>query len=64
MEPAPSPATTLQLCCFVPCRMKSGTYLSTGWFTMVLAMELCEQIHIFGMISDGYCRYGRPQGRV
>ncbi|XP_019366083.1 PREDICTED: alpha-N-acetyl-neuraminyl-2,3-beta-galactosyl-1,3-N-acetyl-galactosaminide alpha-2,6-sialyltransferase [Gavialis gangeticus] len=37
-------------------RMKSGTYLSTGWFTMVLAMELCEQIHIFGMISDGYCR--------
>lgn len=23
-------------------RMKSGSFLSTGWFTMILAMELCE----------------------
>ncbi|XP_053939887.1 alpha-N-acetyl-neuraminyl-2,3-beta-galactosyl-1,3-N-acetyl-galactosaminide alpha-2,6-sialyltransferase [Cuculus canorus] len=37
-------------------RIKSGSFLSTGWFTMILAMELCEQIHVFGMVSDSYCR--------
>ncbi|XP_062816637.1 alpha-N-acetyl-neuraminyl-2,3-beta-galactosyl-1,3-N-acetyl-galactosaminide alpha-2,6-sialyltransferase isoform X2 [Anolis carolinensis] len=37
-------------------RMKSGSFLSTGWFTMVLAMELCEQIFVFGMVSESYCR--------
>ncbi|NWU90687.1 SIA7D sialyltransferase, partial [Upupa epops] len=37
-------------------RMKSGSFLSTGWFTMILAMELCEQISVFGMVSDSYCR--------
>ncbi|NWH68272.1 SIA7D sialyltransferase, partial [Geococcyx californianus] len=37
-------------------RMKSGSFLSTGWFTMIMAMELCEQIHVFGMVSDSYCR--------
>ncbi|KAH0615556.1 hypothetical protein JD844_004987 [Phrynosoma platyrhinos] len=36
--------------------MKSGSFLSTGWFTMVLAMELCEQIFVFGMVSESYCR--------
>ncbi|NXR23799.1 SIA7D sialyltransferase, partial [Cinclus mexicanus] len=39
-------------------RMKSGSFLSTGWFTMILAMELCEQISVFGMVSDSYCRCG------
>ncbi|NWJ10158.1 SIA7D sialyltransferase, partial [Crypturellus undulatus] len=39
-------------------RMKSGSFLSTGWFTMILAMELCEQILVFGMVSDQYCRCG------
>uniref|UniRef100_A0A8D0HRC0 alpha-N-acetylneuraminyl-2,3-beta-galactosyl-1,3-N-acetylgalactosaminide6-alpha-sialyltransferase n=1 Tax=Sphenodon punctatus TaxID=8508 RepID=A0A8D0HRC0_SPHPU len=37
-------------------RMKSGSFLSTGWFTMILAMELCEQIFVYGMVSDSYCR--------
>ncbi|XP_032933438.1 alpha-N-acetyl-neuraminyl-2,3-beta-galactosyl-1,3-N-acetyl-galactosaminide alpha-2,6-sialyltransferase isoform X2 [Catharus ustulatus] len=37
-------------------RLKSGSFLSTGWFTMILAMELCEQISVFGMVSDSYCR--------
>lgn len=37
-------------------RMKSGSFLSTGWFTMVLAMELCEQIFVYGMVSENYCR--------
>nr|XP_047912925.1 alpha-N-acetyl-neuraminyl-2,3-beta-galactosyl-1,3-N-acetyl-galactosaminide alpha-2,6-sialyltransferase isoform X1 [Anser cygnoides]XP_047912926.1 alpha-N-acetyl-neuraminyl-2,3-beta-galactosyl-1,3-N-acetyl-galactosaminide alpha-2,6-sialyltransferase isoform X1 [Anser cygnoides] len=37
-------------------RVKSGSFLSTGWFTMILAMELCERIRVFGMVSDSYCR--------
>nr|XP_056716531.1 alpha-N-acetyl-neuraminyl-2,3-beta-galactosyl-1,3-N-acetyl-galactosaminide alpha-2,6-sialyltransferase [Euleptes europaea] len=37
-------------------RMKSGSFLSTGWFTMVLAMEMCEQIFVFGMVNESYCR--------
>uniref|UniRef100_A0A6J0TSA4 Alpha-N-acetyl-neuraminyl-2,3-beta-galactosyl-1, 3-N-acetyl-galactosaminide alpha-2,6-sialyltransferase isoform X1 n=2 Tax=Pogona vitticeps TaxID=103695 RepID=A0A6J0TSA4_9SAUR len=37
-------------------RMKSGSFLSTGWFTMVLAMELCERIVVYGMVSESYCR--------
>ncbi|XP_061332598.1 alpha-N-acetyl-neuraminyl-2,3-beta-galactosyl-1,3-N-acetyl-galactosaminide alpha-2,6-sialyltransferase isoform X2 [Pezoporus flaviventris] len=40
-------------------RMKSGSFLSTGWFTMILAMELCERICVFGMVSDSYCRTTR-----
>ncbi|NXU06314.1 SIA7D sialyltransferase, partial [Buphagus erythrorhynchus] len=43
-------------------RMQSGSFLSTGWFTMILAMELCEQISVFGMVSDSYCRCGGVAG--
>lgn len=43
-------------------RLKSGSFLSTGWFTMILAMELCEQISVFGMVSDSYCRCGGVAG--
>ncbi|XP_069465209.1 alpha-N-acetyl-neuraminyl-2,3-beta-galactosyl-1,3-N-acetyl-galactosaminide alpha-2,6-sialyltransferase [Ambystoma mexicanum] len=37
-------------------RMKSGSFLSTGWFTMILAMEMCENISVYGMVSESYCR--------
>ncbi|KAG8447740.1 hypothetical protein GDO86_015016 [Hymenochirus boettgeri] len=37
-------------------RAMSGTFLSTGWFTMILAMELCEEIAVYGMVSENYCR--------
>lgn len=36
-------------------RVQSGTYLSTGWFTLILAMKACNGIHVFGMINDTYC---------
>ncbi|CAJ1070184.1 alpha-N-acetyl-neuraminyl-2%2C3-beta-galactosyl-1,3-N-acetyl-galactosaminide alpha-2,6-sialyltransferase [Xyrichtys novacula] len=36
-------------------RMKTGTYLTTGFFTMILAIEMCDNIHIYGMIQDNYC---------
>ncbi|XP_071802052.1 alpha-N-acetylgalactosaminide alpha-2,6-sialyltransferase 3-like isoform X1 [Asterias amurensis] len=37
-------------------RMKSGTHLSTGWFTMLLARNVCDEIHIYGMVNDQYCQ--------
>ncbi|XP_029971337.1 alpha-N-acetylgalactosaminide alpha-2,6-sialyltransferase 3 [Salarias fasciatus] len=37
-------------------RLKSGTYLSTGWFTLILAMDMCKEIKIYGMINDTYCK--------
>ncbi|XP_053551600.1 alpha-N-acetyl-neuraminyl-2,3-beta-galactosyl-1,3-N-acetyl-galactosaminide alpha-2,6-sialyltransferase [Bombina bombina] len=37
-------------------RAMSGSFLSTGWFTMILAMELCEEISVYGMVSENYCR--------
>ncbi|KAJ1133595.1 hypothetical protein NDU88_000077 [Pleurodeles waltl] len=42
-------------------RMKSGSFLSTGWFTMILAMELCEKISVYGMVSESYCRVKNQQ---
>ncbi|KAJ1077603.1 hypothetical protein K5549_010930 [Capra hircus] len=37
-------------------KRQSGSFLSTGWFTMILALELCEEIVVYGMVSDSYCR--------
>ncbi|KAL0965171.1 hypothetical protein UPYG_G00277730 [Umbra pygmaea] len=36
-------------------RMKSGAFLSTGFFTMVLLIDICDSILIYGMIDDNYC---------
>lgn len=44
----------------LPARRQSGSFLSTGWFTMILALELCEEIVVYGMVSDNYCRSGQP----
>ncbi|XP_029474167.1 alpha-N-acetylgalactosaminide alpha-2,6-sialyltransferase 3 isoform X1 [Rhinatrema bivittatum] len=37
-------------------RFQSGSYLSTGWFTFILAMDACYGIHVYGMINDTYCK--------
>ncbi|KAI3374703.1 hypothetical protein L3Q82_021274 [Scortum barcoo] len=37
-------------------KIQSGSYLSTGWFTLILAMDMCKEIHIYGMINDTYCK--------
>nr|XP_023484737.1 alpha-N-acetylgalactosaminide alpha-2,6-sialyltransferase 6 isoform X4 [Equus caballus] len=37
-------------------REKSHSWLSTGWFTMVIAVELCDHVHVYGMIPPDYCR--------
>ncbi|XP_056303082.1 alpha-N-acetyl-neuraminyl-2,3-beta-galactosyl-1,3-N-acetyl-galactosaminide alpha-2,6-sialyltransferase [Danio aesculapii] len=36
-------------------RMKSGAFLSTGFFTMILALEVCDSILVYGMIDGSYC---------
>lgn len=30
---------------------------------MILALELCEEIVVYGMVSDSYCRSGQPGAR-
>ncbi|GAB1286237.1 Alpha-N-acetylgalactosaminide alpha-2,6-sialyltransferase 6 [Apodemus speciosus] len=34
---------------------KSHSWLSTGWFTMVIAVELCDHVHVYGMVPPDYC---------
>ncbi|XP_056874696.1 alpha-N-acetyl-neuraminyl-2,3-beta-galactosyl-1,3-N-acetyl-galactosaminide alpha-2,6-sialyltransferase isoform X2 [Takifugu flavidus] len=36
-------------------RMKTGAFLSTGFFTMILALDVCDSIQIYGMINDNHC---------
>ncbi|XP_053195408.1 alpha-N-acetyl-neuraminyl-2,3-beta-galactosyl-1,3-N-acetyl-galactosaminide alpha-2,6-sialyltransferase [Scomber japonicus] len=36
-------------------RMKTGAFLSTGFFAMILAIDMCDSIHVYGMIDDNYC---------
>ncbi|KAJ8286863.1 hypothetical protein GJAV_G00044210 [Gymnothorax javanicus] len=35
--------------------VKTEARLTTGFFTMVLAMEICDSIEVFGMISQDHC---------
>lgn len=37
--------------------MKTGAFLSTGFFTMILAIDMCDSIHVYGMVDEGYCRW-------
>ncbi|XP_062849024.1 alpha-N-acetylgalactosaminide alpha-2,6-sialyltransferase 3 [Trichomycterus rosablanca] len=37
-------------------RIQSGSYLSTGWFTLILAMDICKEIRIYGMVNNTHCK--------
>lgn len=37
-------------------RDASGSYLSTGWFTISFMRKLCNEIDVYGMVNDDYCR--------
>ncbi|XDV38186.1 hypothetical protein PO909_007649 [Leuciscus waleckii] len=41
-------------------RKKSQSWLSTGWFTMVIAIEMCDNIKVYGMVPPNHCGR-RPQ---
>ncbi|KAK7896451.1 hypothetical protein WMY93_021776 [Mugilogobius chulae] len=36
-------------------RMKTGAFLSTGFFTMILALDMCDSVNVYGMIDNNYC---------
>lgn len=36
-------------------RKKSRSWLSTGWFTMVIAIEICDNIKVYGMVPPNHC---------
>lgn len=38
-------------------RRSSNSWLSTGWFTMAIALELCDRTDVFGMVPPEFCRY-------
>ncbi|CAJ1072820.1 alpha-N-acetylgalactosaminide alpha-2%2C6-sialyltransferase 5 [Xyrichtys novacula] len=37
-------------------RRISKSWLSTGWFTMTIALELCDRVNVYGMVAPDYCR--------
>lgn len=39
------------------CRRISNSWLSTGWFTMTIALELCDRINVYGMVAPDFCRW-------
>lgn len=43
--------------CLVLFRKRSNSWLSTGWFTMAIAMEVCDRIDVYGMIPPEFCKY-------
>ncbi|KAB1269198.1 Alpha-N-acetylgalactosaminide alpha-2; 6-sialyltransferase 5 [Camelus dromedarius] len=42
-------------------RKISNTWLSTGWFTMTIALELCDRINVYGMVPPDFCRETKAQ---
>ena len=42
-------------------RGKSGTWLTTGFCTVVLALQLCDSITIYGIIPKRYCKFPQYQ---
>ncbi|XP_037627248.1 alpha-N-acetylgalactosaminide alpha-2,6-sialyltransferase 5b isoform X2 [Sebastes umbrosus] len=36
-------------------RKSSNSWLSTGWFTMAIAVELCDRIDVYGMVPPDFC---------
>ncbi|KAM9820458.1 alpha-N-acetylgalactosaminide alpha-2,6-sialyltransferase 6 [Neosynchiropus ocellatus] len=36
-------------------RQQSHSWLSTGWFTMVISIEICDKIVVYGMVPPNHC---------
>nr|XP_006824880.1 PREDICTED: alpha-N-acetylgalactosaminide alpha-2,6-sialyltransferase 3-like [Saccoglossus kowalevskii] len=36
-------------------RAASGSWLSTGWYTLLLALTMCEHVKVYGMVESDYC---------
>ncbi|XP_031678306.1 alpha-N-acetylgalactosaminide alpha-2,6-sialyltransferase 5-like isoform X1 [Oncorhynchus kisutch] len=36
-------------------RKTSKSWLTTGWFTMAIALELCDRVNVYGMVAPDFC---------
>ncbi|XP_022098414.1 alpha-N-acetyl-neuraminyl-2,3-beta-galactosyl-1,3-N-acetyl-galactosaminide alpha-2,6-sialyltransferase-like isoform X2 [Acanthaster planci] len=36
-------------------RQEAQTWLSTGWYTLIAAMDICKDIVVYGMADEKYC---------
>ncbi|XP_072018225.1 alpha-N-acetyl-neuraminyl-2,3-beta-galactosyl-1,3-N-acetyl-galactosaminide alpha-2,6-sialyltransferase-like [Amphiura filiformis] len=37
-------------------RTQAKTWLTTGWHAMLLALDVCDKIKVYGMVYDEYCK--------
>ncbi|XP_071952464.1 alpha-N-acetylgalactosaminide alpha-2,6-sialyltransferase 3-like [Antedon mediterranea] len=37
-------------------RKAARTWLSTGWMTMLFAIDICDWIDVYGLVNDDYCK--------
>ncbi|XP_038055693.1 alpha-N-acetyl-neuraminyl-2,3-beta-galactosyl-1,3-N-acetyl-galactosaminide alpha-2,6-sialyltransferase-like isoform X2 [Patiria miniata] len=44
-------------------RVKTNTWVSTGVFTMLLAIQMCDSITVFGMADENHCKL-HPDSRI
>ncbi|XP_038054080.1 alpha-N-acetylgalactosaminide alpha-2,6-sialyltransferase 6-like [Patiria miniata] len=35
--------------------VKTRSWISTGWFAMMIAIDICREIHVYGMVPSDYC---------
>nr|XP_054756084.1 alpha-N-acetylgalactosaminide alpha-2,6-sialyltransferase 5-like [Lytechinus pictus] len=38
-------------------RMETNSWLSTGWFTVMTALDICGEVKVYGMVPDDHCVY-------
>ena len=49
--------STQMYICFLPShRTQAKTWLTTGWHAMLLALDTCDEINVYGMVYDEYCQ--------
>eukprot|EP00057_Strongylocentrotus_purpuratus_P033465 XP_791507.3 PREDICTED: uncharacterized protein LOC586641 isoform X1 [Strongylocentrotus purpuratus] len=36
-------------------RMDTNSWLSTGWFTIMTALDICGEVKVYGMVPDDHC---------
>ncbi|XP_070554347.1 alpha-N-acetyl-neuraminyl-2,3-beta-galactosyl-1,3-N-acetyl-galactosaminide alpha-2,6-sialyltransferase-like [Ptychodera flava] len=44
-------------------REKSKSWLSTGWFTMIFALKVCDKVKVYGMIDFDHCSRNKTRSK-
>ncbi|XP_071822905.1 alpha-N-acetyl-neuraminyl-2,3-beta-galactosyl-1,3-N-acetyl-galactosaminide alpha-2,6-sialyltransferase-like isoform X2 [Apostichopus japonicus] len=39
---------------------QANTWLSTGWFTMMASLDVCDRVTVFGMVPKNHCQKPSP----